>query len=534
MIYKNTSSSMQYVWHSVFFIIWCAVLILGLNFTLSDEFTGIYDDSGLYLIAAHIYGNLPDAPEAYIDIYTTYRHLPPGFPLVLAMSGAYSDIYYAHALVLIEFLLFLFFLYKFYCQKLGDIRLAIVLLLAFISLPSVWIELLKVMSEGQYMLVSYAALYFYSGIGRRSTSGASHVMLGLLLALLVLTRMIGVALFLSYIVVYISQRRPGFGYTGLVYMLPAFLVPILIWLYVSSDYSGGYSKSYDWLFLSDGILEGVLGIVSRNMDAFIYAWKKIFFINISDAGNYRVYLLYGILMVSVAGFVKSRREVHAVYVLVYLSILTVWPYPSEMDRFIYPIVPLIIMYALIGLKLVTKVVGLDVIGINQFGIQVIAALVMISLSFPSSAFIYKRYELGKEFYGYNVSHMPILYVEKDAGLAFSSALIAKRYIDSIRRLPGYIKKDDFVLSLKPEVVTYISQIKAKRLPEITNIKDADIFVNNVLASGASHIIITGIAFHSDPLGMGLLSVISPHANIVFEKKSDITGKTTLVLLEIHE
>ena len=172
---------------------------IGSAFLVSDTPTGLFDDSAIYLIAAEIYSPYNEAAsDAFFYSYSDYRHLPPGFPLLLALTGASQAYFQAHVLVLILLVLSLPVMYLLAYRIINHQWLSVLVVLMFLSTPGTWLESLKVSSENLYILISLIILYAADRREREITSIFVFT-ISLLLCLLILTRTVGWSLLLAFI-----------------------------------------------------------------------------------------------------------------------------------------------------------------------------------------------------------------------------------------------------------------------------------------------------------------------------------------------
>jgi len=505
-------------------VVLLVVFYVGWNYSLSDKLPGFFDDSSVYLIAASIYSSdsINISPH-FLDSYLHHRHLPPGFPLVLAIFGG-GDIYSAHLLVLIEFIILLLVIYGYYTLNTGDRYAGILLLIIYASLPGNWLEILKIMSEMQYMMLSYAVLYMHQ---LKKTGGVFHyLLLGVFTGIVILTRTIGIALFFAIIVSYVGTWMRNRGHIGniLVYMF-CVMVVITSWKIVSKDLHGSYLDSLGYLSNSN-VIKSLLMVIMNNLvaywDAFIYLLSVFKTSDTILSGL--VYIT--LISIGVVGCLVRSRKVDGLYVIFYMTITLFWPYSNDMSRLMYPLAPMVPLYIWIGSRYLRSRLKMKEI------YAYIPLLIIISLSVPALKYIYERNMQGRHVYDESISHLPKYYQVSDHRQAFAVSVTSLQYMEFIASIKDYVGNDR-VLSLKPEILTFMGNVKARRLPVYNENVSQEEFVENVLSSGAKYVFLNGMSFSSDPYGMKVLEVLRPYVKIVYIDDYKVSSHPALALLEIE-
>jgi hypothetical protein len=507
--------------------IFLAALNIGLTFSVTDTLPGLFDDSAIYLIAAEIYSPwTQNVSSAFLESYEKYRHLPPGFPFLLALTGANHTFSSAHLLVITLLVLFIPVYYMYSYRVLHNKKAGILIVLMFMCTPGIWIESLKIASENLYILISFCVLLI-SAKYQQTASAKNIFIIAFLICLLVLTRTIGLSMLLAFL---FGHRHTLFYYRTaqlkyLLALITAFL-PLYVWIYHSASLNSSYGYTLQWLSGTPDPFYTIFAVILSNIYAFLDAWIQLTIIYQSDTAHAGSIISYILLLLSLAGFIHRRFSMDGVYLLIYLSVIMVWPYPHDMTRFIYPVFPLILIYSVVGLFLL-----LGQIKINRNMASVIG-LLYLSITLPSASFIYQRYISGKSVHGYDISHLPTLYYEPHAGLAFLSSVEAMHYMKFLPQLKKHVPPEALILTLKPELVTYITGLHANQLPSIKASSEAPEFMAEIFKFNTDYILLSKIIFPSHPMGTDLMQVLSPYTEIVTQKYSPVIKDTSIILLKM--
>ena len=404
--------------HGIFvFTLALVACIFGYFFSVSDHLAGFSDDSATYLIMSEVLSPYPtDIPESFIRSYTEYRQLSPGFPLILAATGANSSLYMSHILILIEFCLSILAMAVFYTRSISGRALSLAPLIIFLLLPGVWFELLKIMSENQYLLLTM--IFLSLSCARKNIIESRHgylIFLGLLASSIYLTRSIGVALYMAFIIhVILANKRRTLLYAGkLSSFTIGFLLPILFWKYLQPQSGTNYLSDFLYFTTQKNPVQYYYLLFSDNLSALLSAWASTIMIYWQHVHDLRFILTTSLLPIVFAGFFVRIGKIDSIYVAIYLSILMIWPYPAEMKRFLYPIFPIFLLYLIIGIKWLTERFR------RRDLIRLVSIFTILAISVPSFAYILKRHSISSELPDGDLSHSISIYKNPDLSTAVS-------------------------------------------------------------------------------------------------------------------
>lgn len=334
---------------TVFFILLAVQIILAILLFDPKLFTGgdnaVYINLGQALLQGKGYRDLnkPDEP-----IHTQY---PPGFPLMLA---AVMMIFGQSIIALKLFIMlcgltafYLFFLLsrEFFKEK---YYLAMV---AYALMPVLIIYYHWLLSEIPFLLLNLTALFLLI----KAEKNKSFYYLSFLCAYFAFfTRTTGIALILAVLVLLLIRKR----HRELVVFLSGFIILFAAWT-ISSGHqaqTGGYLdqffyRNYYQPELGRINLIDFLRRIAHNF--FLYFFTILPQSLFTAVKNQTLLAALGLMTIGLViyGFVLRRRQWSAmeIYLIFGLAILLSWPEVWSSDRFLLPLLPVLIIYAVVGL-----------------------------------------------------------------------------------------------------------------------------------------------------------------------------------------
>ena len=162
-------------------------------FAWQPGLASLYDDSVSYLVMAQALSPFAPASAAVAAAFPQEKY-PPLFPLLLALGGGAYDWRIAHLWVALAFAASVFFLGVHAAKASGSARIGFATAFVFAWMPGVWLNLKGILSEFPFMALAFATLAYYERLHARPATRRAYIGLGVLLAAVMLTRTIGVAL----------------------------------------------------------------------------------------------------------------------------------------------------------------------------------------------------------------------------------------------------------------------------------------------------------------------------------------------------
>lgn len=310
--------------------------LLVLRFGPVSDFIGLNSDGAVYLLMADHYSSHVER-SALTDYVQRVAQFPPLFPLLIAWTGGASDrIAAAHLLQSLSLLAALA-LYARFAERVTGTRISLILLPACVAaLPMTWLLHAGLWSEFTYMAFAGAALLLAP---RRDAPVAFAWLCATLCALATATRSAGLVLSAAFAVA-LLRHAPRRAWPALLVLA---LPPV-----VQSALHGGDSSAYWSLFTAR--TDGTSGLAHNavvNLQALWHGWQLQFALRPSSliaapAG--------ALLALAAIGLVARLRvlAMDALYVAGSFALLLVRPFPDVMERLLYPLVPLLLVHAVLG------------------------------------------------------------------------------------------------------------------------------------------------------------------------------------------
>jgi hypothetical protein len=491
-------------------LIWLFVLlfIAGLYaaWTPSDGLGQLGRDGPRYMMMAQHYSVLQRPDPVYAEMATTI-HLPPLYPVVLAWSGSANSLYRAH-LVTTLCLLLAFVAYNGWLQKMGfSTEQAALLVLLFAMLPGTVLMGLLIQSEFLYLLLSLLALALlasYRSDSRRELLYGAALAVGAAS----LTRTIGVCLFLPLL---LASRHGPRRSTALA-LLTAIL-PALAWHFLHHskvDYSDQLQSLY-----GSNTWQTLIKQLSAELPALRSGLEENL-LNIEAPGALADIL--GLLCLGCALLRAIRLEPDAAYLLAYLAIVLIWPYPEEAQRFLWVILPVLLIQPLLLLAAPRK--QTSALYSTMAATAAFAALALLA-SLPVLVQLAGRYWSAPYSEIPNAREM-VSWYGKDPAHSREAVIYENAFISAMQLVPAEVPETDCVLAARPDLVNYYAH-RRSTLPPLNSVPDPQ-FAAMARSSGCNYVY--GMAFkdnqfsaplHPLPRLAGEVRVI--YVNAVYDEAS---------------
>ena len=483
-------------------LIWTALLFY-ISYLLSklvwfDSLSSLANDSVHYLVMARHYSPWVSESNAIASAWLL-QDFPPFFPWLLAFSGAAHSLLYAHLLVAVMGLVSLYFYYLIACRWLTDRVLAIFPLLVFSLSPGFLLGLQGILSESLYLLLVLIFLLVYTT--ERKRSAGLIILLTLLLAAIMLTRTTGFALGLAIVAqsffASIAQKKLQFQ--------PAMMVVVSLLLYLILMALWGPVKQSHYLGLLIQFISGIdlyeagsnspvhfslMTQLKYQLESWVRFWLIHWKTNVFSA-PYLIILL--LTLTSLSGLVLRllKNKTDAWYVLIFICILLVWPHPGQLFRLVFPIMPLLLIYAGYVIK---ELLELKKENKKKSLILTIFYLTILAATLPSHAFIHARLALasGKQL-------VPVYEIFRRASQSVASKelILQNQMLKDFIHLNDTVPADEKLLYFKPSYLAVLSDRTGVTSPSPIDEASYRSLVHN---SGAHYIFLTRLHPRNTRLG----------------------------------
>jgi F0F1-type ATP synthase membrane subunit c/vacuolar-type H+-ATPase subunit K len=495
MIFKEVKSGSPYLPLGLLLLF----VLLASWFSISDHLAGFSDDSATYLIMAGNLSPYDDVPESHRLSYH-YDHLPPGFHVLAAVLGIHPNIELLHALILFELVIALV-LFSLLCKSLLPRNQYLIPVIMFAMSPGLWMEMLRITSEHQYMLLSLAVILMLHKYPRSNVS--TLFVIALLVGLAILTRTIGISLLMAFFVhMLIRDKTKSAHRTFLI--LFACLIPAAIWNATKPDITYSYISdlmdTYSKLELYQIFL-----MIGSSMEALGNAWIQNIALRPEAINKFQLIMAITLGLFIIPGLIIRKGSPETLYILFYLGIAVIWPYSDEMPRFLYPVMPFLILYAYTGLT--------GAFNALNWGIARFPAIVAIILSIyvPSTLAIYERYKIGYDAAKTQVTYIPELYTIHSSDKAVSTAVSWHETLNFMESLKPIHEGYGLTLTIKPQFLTFLSDIYAEKIPLYERRYEKEYF-EYIYQQNARHLLISTIPVTKQGQDTNIIEVLKKIAD----------------------
>lgn len=455
-----------------------AVLALaaGLYFiwTGNDSLGQLGGDGASYLMMAQHYAPYGGHDRIYAEAASASQ-FPPLYPLLLAWSGAAGHLVLAHAVTTACLLLGLLAGYLWLLAQEVPAAQAALLLLGFAAIPGSWIAGLMIQSEYLYLLLSLLALYLMAQY-RQTARAEILYAAALAAAAAALSRSAGLTLLPPLLLVAWRAPRRSAGLA-----LAFALLPLLGWHFAHHPrhgYATALLQTYGaggWQFLRSELLTELAALHRGLAENFQHRAPLP---ALSDG--------LGLLCLAAALYRASGLAPDAVYILVYLALLLVWPSPADAQRFLWPLLPVLLAQPLLLAAARSRPAA-------RQGAAVVLAAAMLSMALPDIALAAGRYRdaaysgLAQDPRGLVVWYWP------DPRQARESVESQLAIVEVLERIPRLVPEADCVIATRPELVNYYGH-RRSLMPPLNSTPDAA-FAASVAESGCHYAL--GVASGDD-------------------------------------
>lgn len=300
--------------------------------TWSDNLRDLGGDSAIYLLTAQYYSPWSNYNSVAAD-FSHATSYPPLFPFLLGIVNLGNNVAFAHAMTT-SFLLAAFICLYIWMRALGQtLLIASMSILLFALLPGTYVHAISILSENLYLLCTLttfvAMARFEKCLEERFLWVAAC---GVALSMLI--RNTGIALYLAFLAyLFIRQIAKRWWLGTLV------LLPFLLWQIVHGLNQPGYVSSFLQKYRADSSPQFFTQLYDQII-AVGTGWLENFYTN---SVGIPVAMFIGVLCLG--GMVRRLylKQMDGFYVLVYLLLISLWPFPAESKRLVFVIIPILLV-----------------------------------------------------------------------------------------------------------------------------------------------------------------------------------------------
>jgi len=317
----------------------------------------LYDDSVSYLLLAQ-WMSPWHAAGPVVTAAAPLEKYPPLFPFVLALTGGAHDWRIAHLVVAAAFAATGVLLAMHAAHITRSRLVGFAGALAFALMPGSWLIAKGILSEYPYMALALGVLLWHDRHEEGVPSWRSVAALALLLAATMLTRTIAIALAVALVgaegLRFLRQRESE-RVKRIGAAIGVAALATLAWYALRP--AGGedqYAKSLS--VMREGAtldaMAWLAGAIASNAQAIGNAWLHALLIFWGEPAEARFIIAAALGLAGLASSVYRAGEGHldGLYACTFIAILLLWPYPGQMYRLAFPVVPLVLAHAFWGIR----------------------------------------------------------------------------------------------------------------------------------------------------------------------------------------
>jgi hypothetical protein len=349
------------------------------------------DDSASYLVMAQMFSPWQAASPAVAAAFAREAFYPPLFPLLLALAGAAHSTAWAHGLVALLLAGTIPLIYALGVRWLEDRRAAAAATLCVVLLPSMWINAKGILSEPLFCLLLLAIVCVLDA----EEADRRWLWVGaLLMAGLALTRTAALPMAAGFAVWALTRRDRPFK-ERMHFAAPAFAAFAAYGLWVllrpastEDDYARIFlERGQDFLDAPGGVWQALFASVLRQANALAEGWASALMLFWVEGQWLRPALAALVGLFALAGLAIRlyRGRADSWMMAAYLATLLAWPFYDQVGRFLFPVLPVLVLYAFVAAAATLRALGRP----QGLGWGVLALLLLV-LALPAMGFIHQR------------------------------------------------------------------------------------------------------------------------------------------------
>lgn len=445
-----------------------ALLVLGFAwacaaFVRQPGLATFADDSVSYLVMAQVFSPYQPASQAVAAAFASEAFYPPLFPAVLALAGAAHDIAWAHVLTALILAAALPLAYQLGVRWLKERRAAALAVLCIVLMPAMWVNAKGILSEPLFCLLLLGTLCLLAGQGKGVAGNARLWMLAALMAAMMLTRTAALVMIAAYALWALTRRALPFP-ARLRAALPAaaavavYFAWVLLRPVATGDSYAGIVAERGAAFLGAGNPLAAIGAsLLRQANAVGEAWVGSMLLFWVEGRPLRSALGGAVGCLALAGMVarlvagKADGWMMTGYLVTFLA----WPFYDQMGRFLFPVLPVLVLYAFWAIGQALRMLGRPpVLGHG------LLALLVLSLSAPALAFMVQRTQATGR-------HSAIIdwYRTPDLAQARARAQLHLDLFDDMGEIRKRTRPDELVMWVSPAHLALLADRRGVAAPD---------------------------------------------------------------------
>jgi len=450
--------SRRYWFQLTTFASFSVVSVLYLFLAYRHEFSGVISDSLIYLLMADYYSPVVDVSEDFYRFIIENYSFPPLYPILLGLVGGGSHSpelsYMLSALLLVSAL----FIYLQWNQRVLNSAISSLLLVMLVALMPVTLRhVMLIVSEHLYLLLVLSGFLM---LEKAKEQPGHLIVAGVLFGLGMLTRTVGVAAVFAFIATVLLKKNSRYKYIA---MLAAVFPPACWFLIKPSVEGSGYISDFIKIIEGD-IVRNLVEQLYVNFKLLWLYWVRLFD---SQGSEYAEFGAMVILIFIIIGFVYRLIDMKpdAVYMAGYTFILLLWPYPDQLDRFLFVILPFLLTYGLVGVSQSSVALHTSYMrkGVGILYLVLVGVIISPTLSEMLVRF---NHPAGDDFSDY--VRTPTWLNSQDPWRTRGNMERMRRIYTSMQRGASLVPQEGCVFSVAPPYLMFYMRRKSLHIPSLEN------------------------------------------------------------------
>ena len=442
------------------------------------------DDSVSYLVMAQVFSPYQPATPAVAEAFAREAFYPPLFPLLLALGGGAHNFAWAHALTALLLAAALPFAYLLGQRWLGGRGSALAAVACIALLPSLWINSKGILSESLFCLLLLKTCWV---LNREEGAQAPAWQVALLMAAMALTRTAALPMIAVY-ALWALSRRGQHAAERVRAMAPA-IVAIAgygLWVLVRPATSGDdyahilAERGQGFLDGPGGLLPALSMSLLRQANAIVEGWAGSLMIFWVEGQPARFALASAVGILALAGLALriARGKADGWMMAGYLATLLAWPFYEQMERFLFPALPVLVLYAFLAAG-----EALRAMSRKPAIAHTLLVCLMLSLSLPAMAFIRQRSQAAGR-----VALVTDWYRTPDLERARRRAQTHLDLFDDMQAIRVLTRPEERVMWVAPSYIALLADRRALLAPDARLGPEA--YREAVRSSGADYVFLS--------------------------------------------
>jgi 4-amino-4-deoxy-L-arabinose transferase-like glycosyltransferase len=343
--------------HAYLLFLGCLIVLYSFHlfsFTVFDGFSTFSNDAGTYVFLAQKWSPFY-SPSESVSHFWPVQQYPPAFPWLLALTGVSNSLWASHLLVSTLLLVSILCVAWIAYRKLG--WHGGLLTIALSLLPGALISSMGILSENLYLLLSLCIYLTYAHFeSRKESNWLWYFLLTVLLALLLLTRTIGVSFTAAILVASLMTHRRSSQLTkGVMSAALGSLMLWVLWGFLNPQtgdltYGNSFTRLTDPNSTVQETVVYLLQVISANSIQILNSWNQ--YITLYQSNFWSFVFPFGLLVLCLISIALRafNKKFDAIYLGFYCAIVVVWPHQEQITRFLHPIVFLMLLQPLMLAK----------------------------------------------------------------------------------------------------------------------------------------------------------------------------------------